>query len=420
MQRSFGVLALALCLGCVEEASDADPNAVQVEEDAAVEVDAGAEDAQADLPGDPNLPGPPEVGEWSEVLPGGDTICSRGTPYRFYVAGGSAEKIVIDFQGGGACWDEFTCSIAGAIFSEAATPLSTVVGALDAGYIGGLYAAENEEHPLADWSLVHLPYCTGDVHWGNNVKTYKEDLTIHHKGFVNARTVLDWTQRHYPDAKEILVTGCSAGAYGALLHSAYVAQRWPEAKITMLADSGAGIITETFFADSFPNWGAAANLPEWIPGLHAKPVEEMDLTDVYVALAEHYPQFRFAHFTSAFDDNQTFFFTAMGGEAEDWPGLMRARMEDIRARAENFRYYIPPGPVHCILPYHIFYSQAVGGVRFVDWLRELVLGEDIPDDAACEGEACFDDEACAACVEDDGLAWCGFCRGWPDKYRFEE
>jgi hypothetical protein len=32
-----------------------------------------------------------------------------GSPYRFYVSPGDPKKVVLDFQGGGACWDAATC-----------------------------------------------------------------------------------------------------------------------------------------------------------------------------------------------------------------------------------------------------------------------------------------------------------------------
>src|SRR5688572_7686148 len=45
---------------------------------------------------------------WNEFIPGGETICSRGTEYAYWVRPGTQNKVIIDFIGGGACWDEFT------------------------------------------------------------------------------------------------------------------------------------------------------------------------------------------------------------------------------------------------------------------------------------------------------------------------
>jgi hypothetical protein len=41
------------------------------------------------------------------VYPGGDTRCifSSSTPFGFQVIRGDSDKLLFDFQGGGACWD---------------------------------------------------------------------------------------------------------------------------------------------------------------------------------------------------------------------------------------------------------------------------------------------------------------------------
>lgn len=429
MSRALLSLSVcALCLACDDDGGTSNQEAPEADAavsgaDGAVTPDAAAGQDPDAAPVDPaiaDLPGPPAMGEWSDILPGGDTICSRGTPYRFYVRSGDPKKLVIDFQGGGACWDATTCSVAGSIFNEEARPLTAVRPAIEAGVVGGLYDGDNADHPFGDYTLVHLPYCTGDVHWGNATKDYGNGVTIEHKGYVNASTVLKWVYHHYPDVEEVFVTGCSAGSYGALIHTAFIAHHYGDGvKINTVGDSGAGIITENFFAESFPNWNAVGALPDWLPELQV-PIEELDFGKLTAILANAFPNVRWGHYTTAFDDNQTFYFNVMGGDRADWPGLMRERLQFIRDRADNFRYFIPPGPVHCVLPYHHFYSVEADGTRFVDWLSEFAHGDALPDDKACQGEACYDDPVCAACVEDgDGLA-CGFCRGWPDDFRFDE
>ena len=47
---------------------------------------------------------------WTKIEPGGDTMCSLGTPYAYYVHPGTVNRLVVYFQGGGACWNDFTCS----------------------------------------------------------------------------------------------------------------------------------------------------------------------------------------------------------------------------------------------------------------------------------------------------------------------
>lgn len=352
------------------------------------------------------------VGEISMIEPGGDTICSRGTPYRFFAFGGTKNKIVLDFQGGGACWNEFTCAAASAIFNEAVPDLEGIQAVVDSPGYGGLYAVENPDHPFFGWHLVHIPYCTGDIHWGNARHEYAGGVAIEHRGYVNATAALDWVYANFSDPEEIFVTGCSAGAYGAILHSAYIAEHYPNATIRVLGDSGAGIITDTFFKDSFPNWNADPALPDWIAGFELG-AAALTIESLYAGIANTYPNLRFAQFHSAFDDNQTFYFTAMGGQASEWSGRMLESMASIAGMADNFRFYIAPGPVHCITPYDYFYSRQSDGVAWRDWLAEFSQGAQTPDSVQCSAEECLSDPVCDACAEHPNEAPCNFCSNWP-------
>ena len=44
---------------------------------------------------------------WNVIEPAGDTVCSDFSPYRFFVRPGDKDKLMVFFQGGGACWEGF-------------------------------------------------------------------------------------------------------------------------------------------------------------------------------------------------------------------------------------------------------------------------------------------------------------------------
>src|SRR4029079_15508250 len=48
---------------------------------------------------------------WNEMNPGGATTCALGAPYAFWVRPGTVNRLVIDFQGGGTCWDASTVGL---------------------------------------------------------------------------------------------------------------------------------------------------------------------------------------------------------------------------------------------------------------------------------------------------------------------
>ena len=144
----------------------------------------------------------PELEEnvWTQFKPGGDTICSDGTEYSYYATPGKLNKLVLDFQGGGACWDDFSCS-RGPTGTYARNVLWMSPKTFETGDIngdgirdvGGLYDRDHLQNPVKDWYHVYLPYCSADVGWGNSIHTYTEisgpdkgkPNVIHHKGTAN-------------------------------------------------------------------------------------------------------------------------------------------------------------------------------------------------------------------------------------------
>ena len=361
--------------------------------------------------------GTPGPGEIITIEPGGDTICSRGTPFRFFVRGGDPARVVIDFMGGGACWDAFSCEVDQEIgglpiFQDAAEEQSNFEEALETHTLGGLYDFDAPSNPYAGWTVVRVPYCSGDFYWGDVTVDYAEDLTIHHRGFINAEAVSAWLVAHYPEATKIVSTGCEAGAYGSLNQALSLVDLYPEAEVLALGDSGAGVITDSFFADAFMTWNAFASMPLHMEGLAGKKLEDVTVTDLLVAASLKSPRLRVAQYISAHDTVQSFHYMFMGGEYEQWSQKAVASLEYVRARADNYRYYIAPGPIHCITPFDITYSREVDGVAYADWVRALIEDEALPEDVTC-GDTCRDDPICAGC-QDGSIESpaCGWCEGW--------
>jgi hypothetical protein len=321
---------------------------------------------------------------WTKIEPGGETICSQGTAFAYFVHPGTVNRLVVYFQGGGACWNAVTCSNP-AIFD------STVEESDNPEQWGkGLADLSNPDNPFKDWFLVFIPYCTADIHWGNNTKTYTADgkeIVIHHNGAVNVRAVFDWIQDNFEKPEKIFVSGCSAGSYGSIMGAAHIAQLYPDVPLYQLGDAGAGVTTDDFFQNSFPNWGAAQNIPDWIPALQV-PWTELTMAEIYVAAADYYPNDRWSQYNAAHDQIQTFFYAAMGGTAADWGDLMLASIQEIQANAANFHSYTAPGEIHCITGDDIFYTREVNGVKFSDWVDALV------------NDKAWDDVMCTDCETD--------------------
>jgi hypothetical protein len=310
---------------------------------------------------------------WQEI-PGPDgTMCSDGSPWNFYVAKGDPKKLVVDFEGGGACWNDATCGPQSQTFTRRVNPQELFLAQ-------GIYNRLSIANPFFGWTHVFVPYCTADIHWGNATVKYGS-ATIQHKGAVNARAALDWTFKNVPAPEQVFVTGCSAGAYGAAMWAPYVMRQYPKAAVRELGDAGVGVVNDTFVQAGFPNWKAEGVIPDWIPELAAARADasKIRLPDLYKAFAKTYPQNTFAQYTGATDTTQIFFYGLMKGEAQpdqdtaaEWVQGALANLAAIKSGSPNFFSFVAPTAVHCVIPRPELYILKVGDTTLLDWMNNLV------------------------------------------------
>jgi Pectinacetylesterase len=317
------------------------------------------------------------------VAPGGGTVCSDGSPYRFFVHRGDASRLLLEFEGGGACWSGATCGAD--VYNRRV--ISDPEAARQAGQLQGVYDRNNPENPFKEYTHVYIPYCTGDLHWGNASATYMDpagtSLAIQHRGAANAATALNWAAENVRSPSQVVVAGCSAGGYGAALWSATIARAYPGARMVQLADSAAGVVPEGFFSTPFSNWNVSDAWPSFIPGLALDRVDPATLTlpRLYTSIATFFPTASFSQFNTRSDSVQIFFYALSKGsisasDGAEWSARMNANVDQISAENPNFRAYLAPGTEHCVINRPSFYTQSVGGVKFSDWVRTLLGGGD--------------------------------------------
>lgn len=313
---------------------------------------------------------------WTGVSTAGDTLCSDGTPYRYYELRASPKKLVVDFMGGGACWNDLTC---GAGSNTYVPNLSSV----QAPGPVGIYDKGNGANPVKDWSHVFVPYCTADVHLGNNVVKYKNG-TVAHKGAVNTQAVLGDIFKKYPDLDQILVTGCSAGAYGSIMATPYLIRQYPEARVVQFGDAGLGVAPASFGAVGFKNWGAGSSIPDWVEGLKSlkQDASRLDIATLYNVIGKTYPEARLSEVTSSTDTTQIGFYSLMKGilqpdqtVAAEWMTAALKQLNTLASTTPNYSAYVYPGQQHCVINRPEFYSTTVSGIKLTDWLSQELQGK---------------------------------------------
>lgn len=331
----------------------------------------------------------------SSVVYGKQTLspqCVFGDPYIFFARRGSLNKVLMYYQGGGACWDGGTCFVAGTCATTATAadnPANVTTGFGD---------YTNPDNPFYDWSVVFVTYCSCDVHWGQNIEPYPPYGSARHYGRVNAAVVEKFAREHFLDPEQVVATGSSAGSYGAIMNSYYLMKDlWPNADFSVMGDAGVGVITESWSTDYFKNWDVDRNLPKDIPGV-GTPVSELAFPDLVVGLSERFPNARFGNYDASYDGgggSQCNFFQVMLNPGNpgpwgnwweptcEWNACMSEFKDDIAARATNYRFFTGAGSRHTIFGSDKVYTETKSttaggtGVTFRDWMVAMI--DDTPD-----------------------------------------
>ncbi len=312
--------------------------------------------------------------------------CMNGTPYAFFAKRGSLNKLVMYYEGGGACWDAATCGFPSCDTNVQTDPSAPGTDNPNA-FHSGFADVTNPANPFKDWNIVS--YCSCDVHFGDSAKDYPPH--VEHRGYPNSRVVEKWAREHFVNPDEVFVTGSSAGAYGAWFNAPLHERVWPASEFEVLADAGNGVITQSFLDNDFPNWNFDANVPNDIPGLQATLTNGTGIVGYTKVVTEFFPRTRWAHYCTAFDGGmggQTGFYNIMLHNNDPtasftwWNGSCQfnqvMRMQDLdiaAAEPSNYRYYIGTGSRHTMWGSDKVYSDTTGGVpTLVDWVNAMLDG----------------------------------------------
>jgi Pectinacetylesterase len=308
---------------------------------------------------------------WERIVPGGDCQCSDGSEFSFWVREANPEKVVFFLEAGGGCFSAETCAPGRDLYSRHSEGPGE----------GGMFDFADERNPFADYSVVYVPYCTGDVHIGDVTTEYAPGLTVHHKGYANGTAALDHLAAAYPGATDVVVMGESAGSIAAPLYAGLVSDRLPDARITVLADGSGSYPDVRPFNEVFATWGFGNVVPPW-PENAGLTAEEWSAPGLFIQSGRHDREIVFARHDYAYDEKQAFWYPLLDTPADDLLSLIDANETQIEAAGVNLLSYIAPGDDHTALSDGTFYTEEVNGQPLVDWVTRLIEGDPI-DDVHC-------------------------------------
>lgn len=285
-----------------------------------------------------------------------------------------SDKLVIFMQGGGACLETITC---------AGNPSSWGESSLGSGPSEAPLQREGAS-PFADWNMVFVPYCSGDVHTGTNPSGFNGNP---HTGYTNFTKALERVVPTFKDKVDtVVLAGQSAGGFGVAWNWMRTQDAFGEIPVHAFDDSGQPLgpdylspCLQKFVAKQ---WG-------WAPTIHPS-CESCDIDNgnvvrplVDTALNRH-PDRRFALMSNDEDGViKTFFAYGLndcsslnsGGFSlpQAYPmGKFPEGLDELRERLapfDNAAIFEIVGGGHVLTGTENAWGTTAGGVSLLDWSK---------------------------------------------------
>jgi len=298
--------------------------------------------------------------------------CRSGSATGISVNANSAsKKLVIFLEGGGACFNTLTC---------AANPSSATFGTPS----GGILNRADMANPVRDWNFIDIPYCTGDVFAGNNPNGSVPGVGAQQfVGYTNMGAFLQRIVPTFPGLTQVLLTGVSAGGFGASANFGQVTRAFAPVPVAVLDDSGPSMrdpfLTGCLQQEQVNLWGFDKTV------LAECGCDCPDITNYPIDAIKHglkvNPNAPFALLDATGDSVIRMFYAfglnnCTGTFSTNYPQQMYTDgLNDLRMQLSsypNFGAYLFNDTRHTTLAGQYFDTQTAGGVMLTDWIKALV------------------------------------------------
>ncbi|MBZ5709543.1 pectinacetylesterase family protein [Nannocystis pusilla] len=310
---------------------------------------------------------PAETWTW---VPFADAHCANGDSTGIAVnLTDRSDRVVVYLEGGGACWDENTCYT-----MNASVHVSDGYGEaqfkadfdpqLPKVATAKIFDRGDADNPFRDMSFVYVPYCTGDMHGGDNVVTYGEHTTMH-VGGANLVAYLARIVPTFPAAERAYLIGASAGGYGATFNWWRVQQAFGDVRVDLVDDSGPPLDPPYLAKELSDTWRERWNLASSLPPGCAGCQETFGAIYDYYG-ANHQTQ-RWALLSYTRDWIVPIYF---GFQIEQFPQAIEEIVQTHVDPYERAGYFLVDGVGHVLLTAPMPVTSA--GVALQPWLAQLV------------------------------------------------
>jgi hypothetical protein len=295
------------------------------------------------------------------VFPGGETRCifSTSSPFNFQVIPGKSDKLLIYFQGGGACWDKLS------------TALTFCTTDADPDFSGAGIFSRDESNEYKDYTIVHALYCDGSVWTGDTVRPYKDSNGefVTQKGLANAQSVLDWVKQQQTlgslasTFSNLVIMGCSAGSIGAQVWSSPILETLSWTQAAVIPDSYIAVFPDGTQGPLIQGFGAC---DAWFLDDKLKRICRDGKLTLQLIMTDYFPQYKsipFAYIQSKVDIIQQSFYVAVAFTSNVSAVITPTQFYDdvnqimsLYNKESNFLTYLVDGDQHCFTPNSYYFT----------------------------------------------------------------
>lgn len=286
-------------------------------------------------------------------------------------------KLMIYLEGGGACFNPFTCSGVAHQNGFGEAELTSFANEFGG---NGVFNREDRDNPLSDYSFVFVPYCTGDIFAGNNESGFGGRQQV---GYRNMGLYTEELVRTFgPQIDHVVLSGSSAGGFGAAYNFDRVQTAFGSTPVTLLDDSGPPLsddyLTPCLQQQVRDSWGLADTLPSDCTDCTTQ--DGGGLSNFTTFLAEKYTDRKFGMITSTTDGVIRLFYgwgypncqSPQVPMNEDYFAQGIAELEATAAGYDNLDVYVIESGLHVWLLENPVGSTVVDSVKITDWIRTLL------------------------------------------------
>ena len=330
--------------------------------------------------------------EWA-WYPVSDSKCLDGSSTGFGVRiGQEPEKVVLYLEGGGACYNSWSCE----------NIFASKFGAEDfgEGKQVGIFNLDDGDNPFKAWTHVYIPYCSGDMHSGS-VPFGEGYAGQAHWGYQNISYYLKRLVPTFKTAQRVVLMGSSAGGFGATYNWLRVQKAFNPVPVDVIDDSGP-FFTSSFLDSCFHKtvsqlWNQSVVFP-------SDCTDCLDSADSFIAHLRYtrrqLPERRYALLTEAEDYVIRAYFSYGTAECSQWDSDNRpdysadrfhSALEDYRHAThdlENTYIYEAEGNGHVMLfsDFSDGLQTVQNGIPLAAWLNDFIGGADLEDVIAPKAE----------------------------------